>query len=679
MKHIFIILSILTTIILSFFSPFKRLESLFYDLNMIISLPYKCPYDIAIVAIDEKSLRFVGRWPWKREVLAEIIKNIVNSKPKALFIDIGIFENTSKDDYLINSLKTDIPIILPIIISHEKEPRLLKPPPYFLLPNIYLGHLHILLDEDGIVRKIPSSIQFKNEIYPCFSCILNEILKEKMTKEIGIFYQYPEPFYIIPALTLLQREEKILKDKVVFFGGTSAGLWDSFLTPISYNNLTPGVFIQAHSFRTISSKKTIKDLNLIFKLLFFIFFILIFILICKKISTFFSFLFVSFLIFITGWIFLQFSFWISPFLSFLSVLIFQIIETTYSIGRSKIILKEERKKLFDILKTLPIPLKKEEKKSKSILEEIKKTKETIEGLKNALHLILNELSLVFYYINGEGEIIYINKNEWKFPTSGPFFPQISFLFNAPVEELQKEETITLQTKEKAYLYRYNKLREGGFVIFFDITEKEEKDIMINSLLHDLKTPIAIINGLDLNQKEESDILKKQIKRMQDFLSQYEILMKLKSNKYILQKSNLNFYSFIKNIIYEIEPIAKRKNIKIKLNLKEDLVIKTDESLLYRIILNILSNSLKFSPMDGVIEINYFLKEYFYLIIEDSGPGIKETEYDLILQPFYGNKEKQGLGIGLSFVKSSLKILNGKINFGRSKLGGLKVEIILPQQ
>jgi len=348
------------------------------------------------------------------------------------------------------------------------------------------------------------------------------------------------------------------------------------------------------------------------------------------------------------------------------------------IAKSRIVLKEERRKLLEILKTLPVLKEKKDEKTKSILEEIKKTKETIEDLKYAFLSILNELSLVFYYINEEGEIVYINKNEWKFPSSGPFFPQISFLFNVPSEELQKEETTALQTKEKAYLYRYNKLKKGGFAIFFDITEEEEKNIMINSLLHDLKTPITILDGIGSNLNEEVENLKKQTKRMKDLLSQYEILMKLRSKKYILQKANLNIYSFLKNIISEIEPIAKKKNIKIKLNRNNDLFIKTDEFLLYRIVLNILSNSLKFTPKDGEIEVNYFFDGNFILTIEDSGPGIKEEECDLIIKPFYGNKEREGLGIGISFVRSALKILNGKIAFGKSKLGGLKVEINLPQ-
>jgi len=680
MKYIFIIISIFATIILSFFSPFKKLDNFFYDLSIIVSLPYKAPYEVAIVAIDEESLRFIGRWPWRRDVLAEVIKNILNSKPKVLCIDIGFFENTPKDDFLQNSLRSDIPIVLPVMVSHEKNPKILKPPEYFLLPNVYLGHLHILLENDGIVRKIPSSIKYEGKTYPSFSYIPEEILKgkEEMPKEIGIFYQYPEPFYIISALKLLQREEEVLKDKVVFFGGTSSGLWDSFLTPISSNNLTPGVFIQAHSFRTISSNKIIKDLKLFFKSIFFVGFILIFILISRKISPYLSILIVIFIIFIMGWIFLQFCFWTSPFFSFLSVLIFQILELANQIAKSRIVLKEERRKLLEILKTLPVLKEKKDEKTKSILEEIKKTKETIEDLKYAFLSILNELSLVFYYINEEGEIVYINKNEWKFPSSGPFFPQISFLFNVPSEELQKEETTALQTKEKAYLYRYNKLKKGGFAIFFDITEEEEKNIMINSLLHDLKTPITILDGIGSNLNEEVENLKKQTKRMKDLLSQYEILMKLRSKKYILQKANLNIYSFLKNIISEIEPIAKKKNIKIKLNRNNDLFIKTDEFLLYRIVLNILSNSLKFTPKDGEIEVNYFFDGNFILTIEDSGPGIKEEEYDLIIKPFYGNKEREGLGIGISFVRSALKILNGKIAFGKSKLGGLKVEINLPQ-
>ncbi|MEJ5166779.1 MAG: CHASE2 domain-containing protein, partial [Thermoanaerobaculia bacterium] len=264
MKYIFAVFAIILCNFLFLFSPFLNIDNFIYDILMILSFPYDSKYEIAVVEIDEESLKFLGRWPWKRELIAQLITNILKEEPKILCIDIGFFEKSENDKFLIDALKSEIPIVLPIFLAKE-EPLTIKFPPKELLhPNVYLGHLHILIDSDGEVRRIPSRIKFKGMEYPSFSVQAARVLNfnKKIPAEINIFYQTPEPFLFYSALKVLEGNNLNLKEKIVFLGGTSEGLWDSFLTPISSSShLTPGVLIQAHAFRTVVSNKSIKTLN----------------------------------------------------------------------------------------------------------------------------------------------------------------------------------------------------------------------------------------------------------------------------------------------------------------------------------------------------------------------------------------------------------------------------------
>lgn len=693
MKYFFVILSVFLSNFLFLFSPFFNIDNLLYDISMILSLPYKSDFEFAIVGIDEESLRSIGRWPWKREVIAQIIKNILDEKPRILCIDIGFFEKSEKDEVIVKALNSDTPVILPIFLTKENPPKLHIPPKDFIHQNVFLGHLHILIEKDGVVRKIPSYIRFNDKAYPSFSVQAAKKLnhRRKIPDEINIFYQLPEPFYFLSALKVLERKDLNLNNKIVFLGGTSEGLWDSYITPISSSyQLTPGVFIQAHALRTILSNKCIKILNNIVKIIFSFLSILIFIILREKFAIILNLIFLPLILFLISYTLINLNFWICPSIFIFSIFIYQSMEWIYIFAKSRIILREERKKLNQILWTLPFKFIKEEKKKKSLVDEIIEAKEAIENLRSAFNAILENLSLTFYVINEKGEIKYLSKEEKKLPKIGPFFEQMSFLTSIPLEELKKEIPLSINIFNKIYLYMQKRLQNGSIVLLVDITEKELKEkffeAIVFTLMHDLKAPLNIMEGLfenickklDDQPTENAKIIKNQIKRIKDLISQYDLFMKLRNNKYVQQKEKINIKKFLEEILEELSPKAKQKNLEIKMLFEgENEFFNTDRILFYRIVTNILFNSLKFTPAGGKILIRGNINEELRISIEDSGPGVKEEEMEYLCEPFFRTKELkniEGLGLGLSFVKEALKILNGKINFSKSNLGGLKVEI-----
>ena len=96
--------------------------------------------------------------------------------------------------------------------------------------------------------------------------------------------------------------------------------------------------------------------------------------------------------------------------------------------------------------------------------------------------------------------------------------------------------------------------------------------------------------------------------------------------------------------------------------------------------NFLDNSLKYGKK---IIINLKKNRGLYILtFEDDGPGIPVKEYNNVFRPFYKidkgrSDSKNSVGLGMSISSDIIKSHGGKIELGKSTLGGLKIKIILP--
>ncbi|MEX2233517.1 MAG: ATP-binding protein, partial [Cyclobacteriaceae bacterium] len=112
-------------------------------------------------------------------------------------------------------------------------------------------------------------------------------------------------------------------------------------------------------------------------------------------------------------------------------------------------------------------------------------------------------------------------------------------------------------------------------------------------------------------------------------------------------------------------------------------LHTDEKLLRNILINLLTNAIKFSPVKEEVSLNVLDQDTFITIeISDEGIGIPENEMEIIFEPFVRGKDAdqiQGTGLGLSIVKKAVELLNGTIKV-KSTVGKGSVFIVtIPRQ
>ncbi len=140
----------------------------------------------------------------------------------------------------------------------------------------------------------------------------------------------------------------------------------------------------------------------------------------------------------------------------------------------------------------------------------------------------------------------------------------------------------------------------------------------------------------------------------------------------LTRSSIDVEKLIDEVIEIVRPIAKRNSLKIKKTLSPDLpLIFVDKNKVFQVLLNLLTNALKFSPQhSSVLITSHVEKGSIHFVVEDSGPGIEENEGAKIFEKYWTGKSGcSGSGLGLYICKTIVEAHQGMIHFKNAENGG----------
>lgn len=191
-------------------------------------------------------------------------------------------------------------------------------------------------------------------------------------------------------------------------------------------------------------------------------------------------------------------------------------------------------------------------------------------------------------------------------------------------------------------------------------DEERKDIQEYFLLwvHQIKTPITVLNLLIRKEKLDSKKIKEQIFYIEQYTNMAISYIKLRDRNSDMDISVVKLDDIIKKLLKKYSTIFIEKRITLNYNSVEKEII-SDSKWLFILIEQILSNSLKYTKK-GSITIKYNEKENALLII-DTGIGIKEEDmkkiFDLGYSGFNGRVNEKSSGLGLYLVKKISKILD----------------------
>ena len=228
--------------------------------------------DIVIIAIDDKSVAELGRFPWSREFFRELIDIASKAGAKAVLLDV-LFpekESTEVDGRLASSIKNSGIITLAAAFEFSQDGSVAS-----MLDNIPVlagsakntAHINIRPDEDGVLRQTRLVISYEGKFYP--SLALAAAMEAMGVDEIevkdygvvlgpkaiptdidaGMLINYAGPpgtyeRFSFSDVVKGRVSPGQLRDKVIFVGATAIGIYDMRITPFSNN--TPGVEVNAN-------------------------------------------------------------------------------------------------------------------------------------------------------------------------------------------------------------------------------------------------------------------------------------------------------------------------------------------------------------------------------------------------------------------------------------------------
>jgi len=222
-------------------------------------------------------------------------------------------------------------------------------------------------------------------------------------------------------------------------------------------------------------------------------------------------------------------------------------------------------------------------------------------------------------------------------------------------------------------------------------QKDELDQMklsfFTNISHELKTPLTLIlTPLDsIIKKLNDELLKKQLtgiyynaKDLLELVNQLIDFRKLEMNGERLQLSYCDVDEFLEELVHPFEELANEKGVKFIYKVGDkNLLAFLDKSKLQKIINNLLSNALKFTPRGGDVELSLYKvspgndsKSKIAIQVSDTGCGIPENDLSHIFDRFYQckqNNQSTGSGIGLHLIKEFVQMHNGSVDV-ESRLG-----------
>ena len=219
----------------------NRVNNVIYD-RLALLRPTPPAKELVIIAIDDRSLARLGRWPWSRDLHAQLLDRLAQARPKAVVYDVLFLEPTAQDAALAAAMGR-VPTLLPLSMQapgpNGAPFALVRPPQPLAGAAAGLGQVNVRYDADGLLRRVhlrdggPGAwtdhlaLKAFHRLRPKAAVNADEMLVP--------FAGPPGAFPTVSFAQVLAGEvpDQVFKDRIVLVGATGAGMGDRFPTPVS--------------------------------------------------------------------------------------------------------------------------------------------------------------------------------------------------------------------------------------------------------------------------------------------------------------------------------------------------------------------------------------------------------------------------------------------------------------
>lgn len=213
-----------------------------------------------------------------------------------------------------------------------------------------------------------------------------------------------------------------------------------------------------------------------------------------------------------------------------------------------------------------------------------------------------------------------------------------------------------------------------------------------NVAHELRTPLTLIKGpvnrvireYDLHEEVKEDLMlvERNANSLTNLVDEILELSKLEEGSVKLSDTVFNICELARQTVNSFESRAEQLGLQLVYKCPEDVFVKADRDKINKILINLISNAMKFTPKGGLVEVFTQVNADIELRVKDTGVGIKQEDIPFVFDRFFQSSDPDhnaygGTGIGLSLSKEIAEMHEGQLLVSSQKGVGSVFSLILP--
>jgi CHASE2 domain-containing sensor protein/signal transduction histidine kinase len=684
--------------------------------------------DVLIVAIDDKSLAELGRWPWPRNLHAALIDKLSAAGARAVALDLMFAESEEQDALLAAAMLRNGHVVLPVFQQQHDEQISGEMRPVAVLEHAAaaLGHIQVELDPDGIARSVYLYEGWQGALHPQLALALWQLAGGRASTVLPPagqgwqragwlripFVGPPGSFAQVSYADVLSGRvpPAQLADKLVLVGATALGLSDTVPVPTAaLHRQMPGVEVHANVLTALAQDSGIAQAGTAWQAVLSAVSSLLLLLVLARssarvgllatVATCLALLVSSFLL-LRLW-----PLWLGPTPALLACFIAYPLWSWRRLEATQRYLDRELLVLRD---SVALPASGGVDPLQQRLEIVRQATQASQEARRLVEDLLAHLPVGVIVLQTQGTLRYANDKALALFEASDYEslirklrqlrwpPAIHTAASTPVPPAAPQQAEVLLPSSTAALASLSALQDKqgqptGLVIgLADLSElraaQQARDDTLRFVSHDLRAPLASLLSLIDEPAEDAAWLPRLRRHAQSALQLADELFRL---------SRIEAADPARFMIVDLQAIcaeacdelwahARDGNNALQLNASdEEYLVLGSSELLRRALINLISNAIKYGAPGQPVEISFTrVASCWEIAVRDHGPGIAEAERKLLFRrfgrlPAASARGIAGQGLGLVMVRTVAEKHGGSVRHEAAAGGGSCFILSLP--
>lgn len=693
---------------------------------------------IVIVAIDNRSLEALGRWPWPRQIHADLIDRLAQVQAKAVGYDVLFVEpSVSGDADLARAIRSAGNIYLPMLVDPVGENgapwQATEPILELRAAAAGLGHVNLVVDDDGVVRRMPLSLSASQSSWPHLAAQLTRTVNPRLgvvapeqaqsvdhlTGKGAVLVSYrgpPGQFRTVSFVDLLRGEtpSAFLTGKLVLVGMTGDGQGDRYATPTTgEGQLMPGVEIQASLVDTLLRHDAVTPTPPLWVALLSLMPLWLLmggLLLLRPLWSLIAGAGLAVAVLAISAAAFRLGVWLPPLAAMAGLALAYPLWSWRRLAAASAYMQIE---VDAFARSGAAPRAVTTLAGGDVVaRQVETLRTAVSGLRDlerfisdALHslpdatLVVSEAGVVVM-ANAQAQALFARDEL----TGAPLAPLLKAIGGLGSEGQGAEESvepveIATPTGRRVFvssapLVDANGVAQGRIVRLADMTEfrlaERQREQALQLLSHDMRAPqVSILTLLSGAHDRADPAFERRIAdnaRLTLTLAEGYVQL-ARAESQILGDSVFDLSQVMLDAADTLWPQASQRGVRIEADADADEgehLVRGDQGLITRVLMNLIDNAIKFSPADSVVNCSVVAGEnageaVWVCTVRDHGEGMSVETHPRLFEPFSkGETDRPGAGLGLAFARTVVERHGGDICC-ETRLGeGTAFFIRLPQ-